>query len=127
VLRRVAQHPLLLLLALSYTLVLFVVGSLPGNGGLPNANDKLAHFLGFGLQTVVAFPLTRALFPDNLRASIGAAIVYGSLTGGLLELWQMLMPSRQADWWDWLADSAGAGLFGLCLFLVLRVGKLISR
>jgi VanZ family protein len=108
-------------LALAYSLLAFVLGSLPGNGGLPTHNDKLLHGLAFGVQVWFAFPLMRKLYPQTPEHSVGRAVLYASVVGGLLELWQMLMPTRQAEWLDWVADSVGAALFGLALFGVLKL------
>jgi VanZ family protein len=47
--------------------------------------------------------------------------------GGLLEIWQSALPTRQAEGLDWVADSVGALLVTAMLWWHGRVGELGER
>ncbi len=103
----------------TWTLAIFVGGSVklppppiesPGIGW-----DKLAHALGFFLTQRIA---ERALRHDTDGATrevaVRAALV-SIFLGGLLEIYQAVLPHRSADIWDFMADSLGAVLaIGWC-------------
>lgn len=93
-------------------LLLFGFGSTKASGGLvPSPWDKVVHFsvfatLAIGLRIVM--PKLSFLLIAILGLSIGAAD----------ELHQFLVPTRQPDLDDWLADFAGT-LAGLALWFWL--------
>jgi VanZ family protein len=71
-----------------------------------NHVDKLVHFgifLGFALL----------LHIDRGSTVVGILLTSFAFAGGI-ELVQGFLPYRDADWWDFLAGSAGAG-FGVVL------------
>lgn len=95
----------------------FVLGSLP-MGAPPSVSfvpgDKLGHFLAFGVMQLTFLRACRYLYVElSWGRVVMTAIVFASLSGGLLELWQFLLPHRSAEWADFLADSLGALFFGL--------------
>lgn len=106
--------------ALAYVVYIFVMGSLPGVGPSANANDKIAHFIAFGLMVPLLLRASRLVLGDErtvARLALSAAV--SSAFGGLLELWQSLLPFRSAEFLDWVADTAGAATFALCTGLGL--------
>lgn len=110
-----------LVVALGYSALLFSVGSLPNNGGLPTPSDKLLHFSAFGVQTLLALPAALK-FAGKPRRAVLLAVGYGIAAGGFLEVWQSFIPDRDAEWGDFFADALGAVGFGgivLALFSLL--------
>lgn len=106
--------------AVLYTLAIFVAGSWPhGPEAVPvfALQDKVLHMLAFGGLEVLIWRALVHLSPAKDRAWLfGVSVLLTSLLGGLLELWQSLLPSRQADVLDWLADIAGALFVALGLW-----------
>ncbi len=101
----------LLLPALTYTALVFVVGSLPAAAGPPSVSDKTLHLLAFLPLSPLSERAVRALcplLPGRLRYLGGFA--FAAACGGLLELWQAALPHRSCELLDWVADSAGAAL-----------------
>lgn len=95
-----------------YTLLIFVLGSLPSPPpGPARLDDKALHLLGFAL---LAGLFCRAL--RHLRPGLGALEVLlggfaGSMSlGAALELWQALLTYRSCELLDWVADSVGAAI-----------------
>lgn len=79
-----------------------------------NFADKVGHFLAFGLVQLTHVRAVRFLRePSRHPAHIFVAVAIASAWGGLLEIWQMFLPYRTAEWADFVADSAGAATFGL--------------
>jgi len=100
--------------ALAYVVAIFVAGSWPQGPEMEPVvafQDKVLHLLAFaGLELLVLRAL-RHLWPAKSRAwLLIVSLVLSCLLGGLLEFWQALLPSRQADVLDWVADAAGAAL-----------------
>ena len=96
---------------LSVFLVLYL-GSMPQQPQLLPTftfRDKVGHFFAFGF---VAFTHFRAIRFLAAEASHGFAVWMGalssSLVGGVLELWQMALSYRSAEWGDLAADVLGA-------------------
>ena len=75
--------------------------------GTPDV-DKLAHLAAFGL---LALLLARVDWVRQ-RTALGPylAVLAVSVFGLTDELHQLTVPGRAGDPWDWLADTAGAGL-----------------
>jgi hypothetical protein len=96
-------------LAVAYALGVFVLGSLPAGASVARVNDKVAHAVVFAGQFAL---LSLGL---SGRAPSGVSRLWwgglGALAlGGALELWQSLLPYRQADVWDFAADAGGIAL-----------------
>lgn len=112
-------------LNLALLLVVFYLGTVsaaPEGVPLPG-NDKIGHALAFfsvGIAQYLAF-FTHD-WPRPGRGGAGArfalSTVGATLVGGLLEVVQMFLPFRNAEFADLLADAVGATL-GACLLLVL--------
>lgn len=97
------------------TLLILVVGSIPqGPPGAQRLNDKLLHFIGFGIVAWLWCRACRHLFPaaSAHRAALRGALA-STVLGALLELWQAFLPYRSAELLDWLADALGAVLGAL--------------
>jgi VanZ family protein len=109
-------------LTLAYWATLFVFTHLPPSRlPHPDVNDKLEHFLAYGLLSGmmgltlwVAFPTRRWVARLPLLIVVGAA-AYGAFD----ELTQPLT-RRTADIHDWFADCAGAVAAAVVLFLLQR-------
>jgi VanZ family protein len=107
--------------ALLYSACIFWLGSIHTGISFPQSylpQDKLNHFGAFGLLTLLAmralrFELNSVAYGRLIVASIGIS----SLTGALLEVWQMLFPYRSVEFADWVADTIGALLAGLACLL----------
>lgn len=109
---------------LLYVVVLFWLAAIHINLEVPHAffpQDKLHHFGAFAL---LVFLLLRALCYQFSTAAndrlVIASMIVSSLTGAVLEFWQLLFPYRTADFADWVADTLGALLAGLLLAYWLR-------
>src|SRR5690625_4131943 len=98
-------------------MVLTMVGSLlPLNvpSTTPVPGDKLQHFLGYGLLATMA-----TLGFSRLSLALGAALAMIGL-GAAVEGIQHLLPWRQFDWLDMLANTLGVAC-GIGLGLVARL------
>jgi VanZ family protein len=71
--------------------------------------DKLVHFGVFG-GFAMLFHLDRAL-------KVIWTFLISCAFAGAIELVQWFLPYRDADWWDFVAGAAGAGV-GVLLLLV---------
>lgn len=106
--------------AVAYTVYIFIAGSLPQVGPPMDVSDKTAHFAAFGLMVPLLLRATRYFRPEAaFRSRTGVSVAGSSVLGGLLELWQSFLPSRTADVFDWLADTAGAGLAAVVLLVAV--------
>lgn len=70
--------------------------------------DKWQHLLGLGLMMLYA----GMLFPRERRWAALGLLIYGIK----IEMLQLLVPWRSAEWMDIVADALGIGL-GWCLLL----------
>ena len=80
--------------------------------GLESGLDKVGHLLAFtalGFTGYLGFP-TRTALPFALLAY-----------GGLIEVLQLFVPGRSAEWGDLLADGIGIGVgIGLAALVITR-------
>jgi VanZ family protein len=102
-----------------YWAALFLGTHLPSQG-IPGVSDKSLHFLAYaGLGFLLAWAV--ASFRPTWRLLV-LVLVTTAAYGAFDEITQMLVPSRQADLWDWGADVlggiAGIACYLLCLALV---------
>lgn len=101
-------------LALTITLIILVLCSLPGEEVPLNKtiNDKTAHFLAFGVW---------AFCWQGAYSKYTQTLILGFLYGFMIECWQgYILPesfNRHFDWYDMLADGVGV-LIGLGLWRV---------
>lgn len=111
---------LLVLATINYWALLAIVTHLPP-GELPavRVNDKIEHVCGFallaGLLTLCAwsFRLKRTF---ALCAVLVACMVYGAIDE-TTQPWT----GRTCDFWDWAADTAGAGMVVGAVWVMRRV------
>ncbi|HEU5077375.1 MAG TPA: VanZ family protein [Polyangiaceae bacterium] len=100
--------------AVVYLVALFIGGSWPQGPEIEPVflfQDKFLHLFAFGGLQVLVWRALCHLAPGARRVRVlGLSLVLSCLAGGLLELWQGLLPSREADAYDWLADVAGAAI-----------------
>lgn len=108
--------------ALAWAAVIFALSSLPATDirlDLPNVPglDKVAHVVLFG---ILAALLAQALRGAGEVRSIVLAVVLASAYGVTDEWHQSSVPGRDADVYDWGADTIGAVLFGLGVWFLRR-------
>ena len=79
--------------------------------------DKANHMLAFGS---LAFTACLSCRSSNAKRVLLLGLLFGY--GGLIEILQMSVPSRAAEWADLLADTvgiaAGAGVAAIVLYAV---------
>jgi VanZ family protein len=80
------------------------MAELPKPPALPgDPSDKVQHIFAFATLAALA----AAAYP---RTRLIAILVGLSAFGGAIEIFQMNpMVSRDASWWDWIADTVAAG------------------
>lgn len=84
------------------------VGCLVPNRWLPPLpNDKLMHFVGFGLLSILALRLAEGV-GESAWALLGLL-----LAGWLIECLQALVPDRRFCWRDLAANAAGIAVVAL--------------
>jgi VanZ family protein len=104
-------------LAIAAQLVALYAPRAPGEGGIPHV-DKLVHAAIFG-----AVALTAAAVGLPLRWVVPVLLVHA----GLSEVVQgTLLPHRDGDWHDALADAVGT-LLGAVAALHWRPGRMTPR
>jgi VanZ family protein len=109
--------------AAAYVGVIFYTG-LIRLGKLPEvgfvATDKLLHALVFGGLAILLARAARVLLPGMpVPKRLAVAVLGASFLGALLEVCQLLVSYRSAEFLDWLADTVGAvGAAGLCALYV---------
>lgn len=85
-------------------------------------NDKLMHFLAYGLLATLAGGSLAAAARWTLKAA-------GSLAAGLMtfaaldEITQPLFPPRTAEPFDWFADCIGIGIGLVGIAVVVAIGR----
>jgi VanZ family protein len=86
--------------------------------------DKLLHALAFGGMQLVFLRALRFELPRwTLSKQNLGALALASGVGGLLELYQMALPHRSAELYDWVADTLGALLAAGAVAFVARLRK----
>ena len=112
--------------AVVYVAAIFVGGSLSGGETNVTMTDKQLHAVAFGvmvplLARAVHYVRPGLALPVRLGVSAGAS----SAIGALLEVWQAILPHRDADVLDWVADSIGAATaVGMLVLLAVFFGVL---
>ncbi len=118
-----------------WALGIFIIISLPGSS-IPKSRflnieniDKVIHFLLFFVfSLLLSFGFFRQQVLENAQKhyvvyTLVISIFYGALT----EFFQAVMlPSRFGNFWDFLANSAGA-ISGILVFKVLLEGRFINK
>lgn len=94
---------------IAYGTYIMVAGSVRDGAPPSGMTDKVAHFIAFGLMVPVALLAVSYLSPRRpFAAQVVLAVAVASGLGALLEIWQLLLPWRSAEWLDWVADTVGA-------------------
>ncbi len=117
----------------AFWLLLFVLTTLPGSS-LPHfkINDKVLHFASYFILSVLLNCSLRLQnkYPAARKYSVLITLIITALYGMLDELHQELIPGREADIKDWIADMAGATLgmlFTASIFLLRRIIRFVLR
>jgi VanZ family protein len=79
--------------------------------------DKLNHTLAFAALGFCAVMAQRGGSRRQLALVLAALLAYG----GLIELVQLFVPNREAEWGDWLGDAIGIGIGWLLAATWLRL------
>lgn len=82
--------------------------------------DKLAHLVEYGVLGFLAYRYHRVAMRRNVVLAILIAWLVAFCVGGLDELYQALIPGRDCDWVDWMADQVGGLAGGIVCALYLR-------
>lgn len=102
--------------AVLYALAIFVGGSLSGGETYVTMTDKQLHAVAFGVMVPLAARAVRFARPFmGLPMQLAVAAATSSVLGALLEIWQAILPHRDADVLDWVADTIGAVAAGTML------------
>lgn len=84
--------------------------------------DKIIHAVEYGIFSILVYSALRGSFRKLTRLSVSAIALFTSaLYGGFTEYTQSLVPFRQAEVWDLVADITGAGIAqAVILIIALR-------
>jgi hypothetical protein len=109
--------------ALLWTLMIFALGGGPAlgpsSGGFPI--DKVEHAVAFGILQLLVLRALRYELPSALpHAMTWVAALVSTAAGGALELYQLTVPNRSAEFMDLVADAVGAGL---AAFFARKLGR----
>lgn len=77
--------------------------------------DKLVHATAYALMALLAWRVF-VFLPQKKTVIVLVSILFCSLYGVSDEFHQSFIDGRDADVWDWLADTVGAGLMVTFLF-----------
>ena len=112
-----------------WVLLTFTLTSIPNPDFGPSfpGEDKIAHFLFYGVSGFLFVLWRREAGEGAARAALSAAL-FGLLLGAVDEFHQQWIPGRSMDLLDWAADAAGGAAGAACssaavkLFPFLRTG-----
>jgi VanZ family protein len=116
-----------LLTWIGYWLALFAATHIPlpppGEISEPHVPwDKFVHFGGYFVLTLLALLcLSRSRWLQWTHYA-GVFLLFASY-GMIDELTQSFVPRRECDFWDWVADIAGAGLAIFLFFIGSRLKR----
>ncbi len=88
--------------------------SLPTPMWFPH-QDKLYHVVVYFILGLLLWRFTRHFIKSPIILA-AVSIALGSLYGATDEWHQSFVEGRDADWLDWLADTAGVSLAVLCVY-----------
>lgn len=85
--------------------------------------DKLVHIGVYGVLAAFCYIslIHQEKFPFLLRHALLLSVIIVSLYGASDELHQYFVPNRECEFWDWLADFAGA------VIMILLVKYYLSK
>ena len=81
--------------------------------------DKVVHFCAYGVLAAVAFGAMRERGLSLKWAFIGAFLL-GTLYGGIDEIHQSFVPTRECSIYDFSADMLGSAAAALALLLITK-------
>lgn len=100
--------------ALAWTVTVFVFGGIPNPGPpveLDFPIDKIEHAIAFAILQVLALRAFRYELPGILpRGMPWIAAATSTVVGAALELYQLTVPNRSAEFMDLVSDAVGAGI-----------------
>ena len=113
--------------AIVYLIAIFVLSSIPGLTPPPLGfgwQDKVYHFAEYA---VLSFLLFIAFFNSKKESwrkkahllTVIVAVAYAASD----EIHQSFVTHRNGDFWDWVADGAGAITVQLIAYLVVKLSK----
>ena len=84
--------------------------------------DKIEHFCEYGGLGILLVAMLRAANPRQPRLFASfAAVAVGMVIAAADENFQRLIPGRQCDFYDWVADSTGVTLAQFAALLWSRL------
>lgn len=103
--------------------VLFLFGMVVFDLGpiqVPDGIDKVYHFIGFSIFTVLSISLFAAFFDKKwLNAFLVFLLIFGGAIAGITEFVQKVLSStRECSYEDWLANLFGIVFVTLFVYLV---------
>jgi len=80
----------------------------------PN-KDKLVHAIAYAIMAYAAWSAFRHHLAKHLLLAV-VSVLFASMYGVSDEFHQSFVAGRDADVWDWLADTVGASLMVVVLY-----------
>lgn len=122
--RRLTDFLLLVLPLVSYCAIIYYISSLP-SPPTPDLGfewgDKIIHAGAFGLMGLLAIRAARWFAEGKMLIRwIILGVIFCIIYAALDELHQSYVPGRDADIMDWVADTTGAILAGVGVWLITR-------
>lgn len=99
--------------AASWAGTLFWMSDRPAGPQIPTwflLHDKVTHAAVFGFLATLIFFALRIGHRARLGPALALAWLLTVVYGGSDEIHQLFVPTRQSDWFDWLADATGAAI-----------------
>ena len=95
---------------IAYWLTLFTATHIPPRELPPVHNDKLIHFIGYGLLAGALMVSLKA--SGRLRSTSAVTVLAIVMCYGAIDEWTQALPfiNRSCDILDWHADAAGAAV-----------------
>ncbi|MFW5662241.1 MAG: VanZ family protein [Bacteroidota bacterium] len=82
--------------------------------------DKVMHFSGFFILGTLFQVFILTNFPGIKKMKILTAVILFGILFGLIDEWhQSFVPGRDADFFDWLADTLGS-TFSIVLYPIIK-------
>ncbi len=118
------------LAAFLYALAIFLISSIPSLNP-PHLGfsweDKFYHFLEFGIFGLLLYlAFSRRVYPRHKKA-FWLALMIGIFYAAFDEIHQLRVANRQADFWDFVADSVGIITFATVTYLIQSLLKSKSK
>jgi len=87
---------------------------------VPNYVDKIYHFIGFAVLTILSISLFAAFFDKKwLNSFLVFLLIFGGAIAGIAELAQKHFSAiRSCDYEDWIANLCGIVFVTLFVYLV---------